>query len=208
MTMKLPLLAVAATLALQASAHALPATTTADLSLRIGPGPTYPLIAVIDRNAIVEVEGCVDRGLWCQVSWNGRTGWSYAPYLAHAVQGRLVALPEVRTQVQVPTVVYYEQRASVAPVPPTVGTLGTLAVPFDPVRATIEATSPPPAVATYVMTNRVEPVYLEGEPVVGAILPPNIVAHPVPQYQYGYTVVNGRVVLVEQGTNRIVYVYR
>jgi hypothetical protein len=200
MTMRLPLLAAAATLALQASAHAVPVTTTADLSLRIGPGSSYPRVAVIDRGALVDVANCVNGGTWCQVSWNGLTGWSYSAYL----RGAQVV---VRTEVvqPAPTVVYETQLASAAPA----GSLGTLTIPLASTPATVATViEPPPQVQTYVRTRKVEPIIIEGEPVVGATLPRDIVAHPVPQYQYGYTVVNGRVVLVEQGTNKIVYVYR
>lgn len=197
-----------AAFAVPAAALALPATVLTDVALRTGPGPAYPIIGTIDRQAIVEVEGCVDAATWCQVSWNGRTGWTYASYLAHEMQGRVVVLPDARTQVQVPTIVYREQRAGTvahnAPVivgDPIVGpSLGTLKV------GTV--IQPPPQVQTYVTTHRIEPVYLNGEVVVGAILPQSVTVHEVPQYQYRNTVVNGQTVLVEPGTNRIVHIYR
>ena len=63
-------------------------------------------------------------------------------------------------------------------------------------------------VKTYVTTNRVDPVYLEGEVVVGSTLPTNVKVYDIPNYPKRYAYVNGRTVLVEPGTNRIVYVYR
>lgn len=163
MNAKILVLAAAAALTLPSAAFGLPATVLTDVALRTGPGPAYPVIGTIDRQAIVEVQGCVDAATWCQVSWNGRTGWTYAAYLAHEIQGRMVVMPEVRTQVQV---------------------------------------------QTYVMTHRIEPVYLQGEVVVGAILPRSVVTYDIPQSPYRYTYVNGRAVLVEPQTNQIVHVYR
>lgn len=197
-----------AAFAIPAAALALPATVLTDVALRTGPGPAYPIIGTIDRQAIVEVEGCVDAATWCQVSWNGRTGWTYASYLAHETQGRVVVLPDARTQVQVPTIVYQEQRASTVPAgapifvgDPIVGpSLGTLRV------GTV--IQPPQQVQTYVTTHRVDPVYLQGEVVVGAILPRSVAMYDIPQSPYRYTYVNGRTVLVEPTTNQIVHVYR
>jgi uncharacterized protein YraI len=205
MKLKLPMLAAAAVLALQSSAFAAPAVVTTDMALRLGPGPTYPVVGVIERNAMVDVMGCIDAGTWCQVSWAGKTGWTFANYLAYQHAGNLVLLPQARSQVQIPTVVY-QQQAAAAPVP-QIATVGTLP-PFNPLQATIEALNPPQPVLTYITTNRVDPIYLDGEIVVGATLPPTVSLYRVPDYQYHYANVNNRVVLVEPGTNRIVYVYR
>lgn len=57
-------------------------------------------------------------------------------------------------------------------------------------------------------THRVDPVYLQGEVVVGAILPRSVVMYDIPQSPYRYTYVNGRTVLVEPTSNQIVHVYR
>ena len=202
-------LPAAATLAIASAAWAMPAVVTADLALRAGPGPAHPIIATIDRNAIVELEGCIDAGTWCRVSAGGVTGWTYAAYLGRQIENRVVVLPEARASVQIPTVVYQEQRAAVAPQAPVIvtetitpapQTLGMLKV-----GTVIE---PPTEVRTYVTSHRVQPIYLEGEPVVGAMLPGSTTVYEVPRYAYRYAVVNGRTVLVEPGTNRIVYVYR
>ncbi|MBM3548264.1 MAG: DUF1236 domain-containing protein [Alphaproteobacteria bacterium] len=184
MRAKASLVAAAAVFGLGSAAMAMPAVVTADLALRAGPGPAHPIIATIDRNGIVELEGCIDAGMWCKVSWNGVTGWTYAAYLGQQTRERIVVIPEARRTIQVPTVVYQEQRA-----------------------ATVSQTAPA-TVQTYITTNKIEPIFVEGEPVVGATLPSSVVVREVPQYQYRYAVVNGRTVLVEPGTNRIVYVYR
>ena len=53
-----------------------------------------------------------------------------------------------------------------------------------------------------------DPVYLEGEVVVGAGLPETVQLRPVPDYEYNYVYVNGQPVLVEPQSRRIVYVVR
>lgn len=70
------------------------------------------------------------------------------------------------------------------------------------------AIDPPPAeVTTYVTTNRVEPVQITGEVVVGQPLPETVVLHPVPQYEtYSYAYVNGVPVVVEASSRTVVYV--
>jgi hypothetical protein len=88
---------------------------------------------------------------------------------------------------------------------------GTLIAPQGTVYA---ATTPPPAftppraVRTYVTTNPLDPVYLEGNLAVGAGIPEDITLSAVPNYRYQYVYVNDRPVLVDPATRRIVYVYR
>lgn len=87
---------------------------------------------------------------------------------------------------------------------------GTLIAPQQTVYA---ATTPPPAftpprsVRTYVTTNPLDPVYLEGNLTVGAGIPGDIELSTVPNYRYQYVYVNDRPVLVDPATRRIVYVY-
>ena len=67
---------------------------------------------------------------------------------------------------------------------------------------------PPENVRTYVTSNQIEPVYLDGEVVVGAGLPETVELREIPDYEYRYVYVNGQPVLVEPDTRRIVYVVR
>ena len=61
---------------------------------------------------------------------------------------------------------------------------------------------------TYVVSNPVDPVYLDGEVVVGAGLPETVELRTIPDYEYRYVYVNRQPVLVEPDSRRIVYVYR
>ncbi len=53
-----------------------------------------------------------------------------------------------------------------------------------------------------------QPVYLNGEVVIGSGLPPDVALAPVPGYQYQYAYVNGVPVLVEPQTREVAYVYQ
>jgi hypothetical protein len=70
------------------------------------------------------------------------------------------------------------------------------------------AAEPPAEVRTYVTSNKVDPIYLEGEVVVGAGLPETVELREIPDYEYRYVYLNGQPVLVEAGSRKIVYVLR
>jgi hypothetical protein len=59
-----------------------------------------------------------------------------------------------------------------------------------------------------VTSHQVEPVYLDGEVVVGAGLPETVALNEIPDYEYRYVNVNGQPVLVDAHSRRIVYIVR
>jgi hypothetical protein len=63
-------------------------------------------------------------------------------------------------------------------------------------------------VRTYIDTNPGQTVELGGQVVVGAEVPDDVTFQEIPDYQYRYTRINDRPVLVDPGTRRIVYVYQ
>jgi len=236
MKMKMPLAAAAATLAIATSAIAFQGTATIDLPLRSGPGPMHSIIGTIERQAPVEVEGCIENGNWCQVSYNGKRGWAHAGNIGAQTQGRTVVISEARSTMQVPVVRYTEQVASTAPsassttsttTSTTKGSTGAAAggaggvvagaLLGGPIGAVVgglaglaggAVVDPPGEVKTYVTSNRVDPVYLDGEVAVGSTLPSTVRVYEVPRYEYRYASVNGQTVLVEKDSNKVVYVYR
>ena len=106
----------------------------------------------------------------------------------------------------VPTVVY--QRPAMVGMTPAEVT-GTILDSVANTAAAVAGTiAPPPAVRSYVVSHPLDPVYLNGEVVVGASLPDTVELQPVPDYDYRYVYVNRQPVLVEPSTRRIVYVYR
>ena len=198
--------ALAAVIALPNLAMALDAVAVTDLNMRAGPGPQYPIVATIQANGAVDMLGCLPDSNWCQVNWQGQQGWSYAEYLAVPEAGERVFVPQARTVLDIP-VVAFEGAANVAGA--AVGAAANVAGAIVGGAANIVADvlTPPDHVRTYVVENRIDPVVLEGEVVVGATLPNVVTLQPVPDYQYQYAYVNGVPVLVDPGTRRIVHVY-
>ena len=66
----------------------------------------------------------------------------------------------------------------------------------------------PDDTVAYVRSNPVDPVYLDGEVVVGAAIPEAVAVYEVPQSEYRYVNVNGQYVLVEPEGRRVVYIAR
>jgi len=175
-------------------------TATTDLNVRAGPGPQYPVVTVLGANQRAAIEGCLQNSKWCQVTIGGMQGWAYSDYLVATIDNRTVVMTERRPAL--PSVTY-EQTTSIAP--DVDGRLighvgeGGMIEPIAP---------PPPPVRTYVLSNEVDPVYLEGEVVVGATLPETVHIREIPDYEYRYVYVNNQPVLVEPRTRRIIYVMR
>ncbi|MFZ2100192.1 MAG: DUF1236 domain-containing protein [Oricola sp.] len=191
------------------------ATATVDLNIRSGPGPQYEVIGTIDGGDTATVEGCLQNSKWCQVSYNGATGWSYSDYLAGGFGAeQQVVISQAPASAAIPVVEYDSGTTA------SIGAAGgavTGALIAGPVGAAVGGVAgaaaglvatPPPTVRSYIVDNRVEPVYLEGEVVVGAGLPEPVELYQIPDYEYRYQYVNGQPVLVDPGTRRIVYVYR
>ncbi len=66
---------------------------------------------------------------------------------------------------------------------------------------------PPPEVQSYVVSQPVETVTIDGSVVVGQPLPETVVVHPVPDFQtYSYAYVNGQPVIVDSNTRAVVSV--
>lgn len=176
------------------------ATATADLNIRTGPGPQYPVVGVIGAAEETTINGCLEGSKWCQVSHAGVEGWAYSDYLTASFGTETIVLTE-RPAEAVP-VVTYETTASTGPVATLGAAIGGVA------DAVVDAIVPPREVVTYVESNPIEPVYLEGEVVVGATLPEPVEFRTIPDYEYRYVYVNGQPVLVEPQSRRIVYVMR
>lgn len=192
------------------------ATATTDLNIRSGPGPQYEVVGTIAASDSANVDGCLQDSKWCQVTYNGVTGWSYSEYLAGTFGGeQQVVITQAPSTVQVP-VVQYEQPQTNATVGAASGAVvGALVA--GPVGAAAGglvgaaaglASAPPATVDTYVVDHSMDPVYLDGEVVVGAGVPDTVTLQPVPDYQYEYVYINGQRVLVDPQTRQIVYVYR
>lgn len=217
--MKTNFLVSAALLAATAAASAATmVTATTDLNVRAGPGPQHPVVGVIGAGQGATLDGCIRGSKWCTV--NGGEGWVYSDYLVGEFGGASVVVTELPTDSGITYVPAPDSGAGGALTGAAAGAV-TGAIVGGPVGAAVggaaggvaggaldQAIDPPRIVRTYVTDHAMDPVYLEGEPVVGATLPENVVVHEIPDYQYRYVYVNSQPVLVEPQSRRIVYVLR
>jgi uncharacterized protein YraI len=220
--------AAAAILALSSAASAATiATATTDLNIRSGPGPQHPVIGAINANAEVTINGCMEGSKWCTVTFNGMQGWAYSDYLTATVAGAPVVITGQQAQIGIPVATYDATETGAAagtlsgaaagavggaliggPLGAAIGGVAGAAAGGITGAATAELIDPPAEVRTYVTANQMQPVFLEGEVVVGAIVPEPVVLQPIPNYDYSYVYVNGQAVLVEPASRQIVYVIR
>lgn len=206
---------LASALVFPAAAHAATATATTNLNVRQGPGPQYQVTGVLNANQSTEVLGCVEGGSWCQVDGNGGQGWVYSAYLTYDVNGERVVVPQANT-VETPIVTYNNDNTGGTVAGAATGAIvgSLIAGPVGAVvggvigGATGNQITPPQQVVTYVRDNQVDPVYLDGEVVIGARVPDNVTIYEVPDYEYRYAYVNGVPVLIEPGNQQIVYIIR
>lgn len=184
-------------------AHAeMAATAINDLNVRAGPGPQYPSVGIATRGSSAYLDGCIQGSRWCRVDVNGVRGWVYAEYLQVQHEGAPVVVEQNQTSLGVP-VVTYETTASVVPAESQPGPGDELLGPV----GDVDAITPPAEVRTYIDTTPAQTVQLGGDVVVGAEVPADVTFQEVPNYEYRYTRINDRPVLVDPSTRRIVYVY-
>lgn len=226
MTKHIALVALAALSSIGLSGLALAqsstATATTELNIRSGPGPHFPSVGFIAAGGSASVEGCLEASKWCQVTADGVSGWSYSDYLTADVSGSIMVLTDRSPAAGIATVTYQDDGSAAGgavagaatgavvgalvggPVGAIVGgAVGTSG------GATAGAIIDPPEVArTYVTANPIDPVYLDGEVVIGAGVPETVALQAIPDYDYEYVYINGQPVLVDPGSRRIVYVVR
>ncbi|RWN36757.1 DUF1236 domain-containing protein [Mesorhizobium sp.] len=173
-------------------------SAVADLNVRAGPGPQYPVIGTLAAGQSATLEGCIQNSKWCTIAEANGQGWIYSDYVTADFGGNDVVLTRRPADagiaiVEAPADMDYDDTYTGAIV---------AGEPIEPIRW------PPAEVRTYIDTNRLDPVYLEGEVVTGATLPDTVELREIPDYDYRYVYVNGQPALVDPGTRRIMYVER
>jgi uncharacterized protein YraI len=175
---------------------------TGHLNVRSGPGFQYGVVAQMPANTRFPVTGCIQDYSWCSVVVGNVTGWASAPYLVTDAGGKPTNLQVSGAQLGIP-IVEPTPGAAVVATPP-VGAM----VPVAPEVGVVEPIAPAPEVLSYVTQQAVEPVLVDGEVMVGAVLPAAVPVYPVPASPYVYSYINGQRVLVEPTARKIVYVVR
>jgi uncharacterized protein YraI len=196
---------------------------TTDLNVRAGPGPQHQVVGVLGAGQSVQLDGCMQGSKWCVVAFEGQQGWVYSDYLTSDFGGRQVVLTDRPADSGVRIVEAPADVDGGATGAVTGGVTGAVAgaIIGGPIGAVVgggagvvaggaagTVIDPPERVRTYVTSNQVDPVYLDGEVVVGAGLPDTVALREIPDYEYRYVYVNGQQVLVEPSSRRIVYVMR
>lgn len=176
---------------------------TGHLNVRSGPGFQYAVVAQMQANAPAEITACIADYSWCSVATGGVTGWASGPYLVTDAGGKLTNLQVSGAQLGIPIVVAPDTGAAVVATPP-VGAM--VAVPLSV--GIVQPIVPAPEVLSYVTARPIQPVFVNGEVMIGAVLPAAVPVYPVPASPYAYSYINGQRVLVEPTARRIVYVVR
>lgn len=195
------------------------AMAATELNLRAGPGPSFEVVGVIPVDGEVAVEGCLDESNWCQVTLDGTTGWAYGDYLNVMVENEPVVLYENRAAVEIQTVTYENEISDgEAAVGGAIGVAGAAAALIGGPAAIVagsvlgaaagDALNPESTSVTYVRENPIEPVILDGEVIVGAGIPEEVVLTPIPEAEYSYLYVNGQPVIVDPAERKVVYIVR
>ncbi len=213
MTLRHFLTTTVAGLVLASSAYAeTTASAWTDLNLRAGPSTAYDIISVIPASQDVVVDGCLDASNWCRVTHGEFQGWASGEYLTTMV---LAPISANRERLAVKTITY-EKNPDAAIGGGAAGAVAG-AIVGGPVGAIIgaaigmgasAAVTPQEKVTTYVRSNPVDPIYLDGEVVVGAGIPESVTLAEVPESEYYYAYINGVPVLVERENRRVVYIVR
>jgi uncharacterized protein YraI len=198
------------------------ATATAELNIRSGPGPQYPSVGFIASGDTTIVDGCLQGSKWCQVNYEGVSGWSYSDYLTADLSGQAVVLTERYPDVGLATVTYEDTGAAAGgAVAGTVTGAVAGALIAGPIGAAVGSAigagtgatagaviDPPETARSYVTSNPVDQIYLDGEVVIGAGVPDTVTLQTIPDYDYQYVYINGQPVLVDPSSRQIVYVLR
>lgn len=197
------------------------ATAGTDLNVRSGPGVQHEVIGSIPSGKEATIVGCIEEANWCQVSYKdgdkALDGWAYGDYLTTKIGDKVEPIYPHRQEVGVAKVEYKAEKTGEGAAVGSLAGAAAGALIAGPIGAAVGAMAggvagdvaePNEAVTTYVTTNKVEPIYLDGEVVMGAGIPDSVTLHEIPDSDYRYLVVNGQTVLVEPGQRKVVYIYR
>jgi len=201
------------------SASALQAVAPATVTIYGAPVEASGALVTVPATSLVTVDGCLADGPWCQVSYNGVTGWVPAGQIGVQQNNTVVMLSERPAGVTTKTVTYTKgsdtEQNSATAVGVGAGAAAGAAV-GGPVGAVVgaliggvtlhKAAEPTTETVTYVEKNPLPPVYLEGEVITGAVVPDAVTLVPVPDSQFAYLNINDTPVLVNPDNRQIVYV--
>jgi uncharacterized protein YraI len=161
---------------------------TGHLNVRSGPGFQYAVVNQIQANTPAQITGCVTDYSGCAVALpGGATGWASAPYLVTKAEGTPKNLQVAGAQLGIPNITPVNTGAAVVATPP-VGDM--VQVPASV--GIVQPIAPPPNVVSYLTTQTIQPVIVNGEVMVGATLPAAAPVYPIPSSPYVFSYINGQ----------------
>ena len=190
------------------------AIVATDLNLRAGPGPNFVIQGSMPAEAEVEVEGCVEGGQWCRVTYDGTTGFAYAPYLIVTEADTMTPVTEVTT---IETITVDEDNGGDALIGGATGAAiaaaaigGPAAIVGGVVLGSLvgSVADPEEETITFVRENPVDPLFIQGEPLIGATIPAEVTLATVPDSEFSYANLNGETVIISNENRAIVYIVR
>ncbi len=227
--MKLTTFTLVSALAMGAALPAVAQTTTAragtELTVRGEPTPFGPVLGVLTVDQEVTIDGCLADISWCKISSGDMAGWASGQYLYVEEGADAVTLVDLAGNAETITVIEATEEGTTqtdqnlaAAATGTVGALTAFAL-GGPVGAIVASgiagtavgaavVEPTEDTITFISANPVETVYLDGEVVVGAVVPGEVATFEVPQPEFRYLTINGLPVLVDAESGTIVRVIR
>lgn len=167
---------------------------TTDLNIRSGPGSNADILGVIPAEGMAMLDGCVGGTRWCQVTYDGTTGFAYADYLAFTADASDVVVSDA---------------VAIDPDPEfTAADVAGALVGVDAETAVTMAEDQGAAEEFVMSDPAVDPVYLDGEVVIGAGVPVGVNLIEIPDNGLSYANINGLQVLVDPTSRQIVSVVR
>lgn len=187
-----------------------------DLNLRSGPSPQHEVISVIAADGVVDLQGCLEESNWCKVTYEGAEGWAYGEYLTGEIADAYIPVVAEGSPVTVGAVTYDAVGETDEEMGAVGGAIagGLVGGPVGVFAGAIagaaagEAAVPDERVITYVRSNQIEPVFVQGEVVTGVIVPQEVQLAEIPDSDYRYAYINGVPVLVETEKRTVVHIVR
>ena len=227
--MKISTLTLASVLALSAALPVAAQTTMAkagtELNVRETPSSSAAITGVLEINQEVSIEGCLEAVTWCKISAGDTVGWASGQYLYVEQDANAVPLIDMAGNAEQIVVIEQTEEGTTqadqngaALATGTVGALTAFAL-GGPVAAIVASgiagtaagaavVEPSADTISYIAANPVDTVYLDGEVVVGAMVPSTVTTFELPQPEYRYLSVNGLPVLVDANSGAIVRIIR